>query len=148
MLDTRGMQRHLLFVKLIDFLGNSEARAMATKGYTNLMDDQGEPRMAKIYKFMTRHYTRKISLEEVAEVAGMNSTAFCRYFRQKTGKTFAQFVNELRISYSCKLLRHGYQTVAHISDEAGFNNLSNFNRQFKNFIGKSPSEYRELFREK
>lgn len=145
MLRTRGMERHLLFVKLIDYLGNSEAQTMATRGYTNAMDDMGEPRMSKIYEFITRHYNRKITLEEAASVAAMNPTAFCRYFRQKTGKTFAQFVNELRISYACKFLSHGNLTVAHIGDEAGFRNLSNFNRQFKNFIGKSPTEYRELF---
>jgi len=148
MLSKSGMERHLLFVKLVDYLGNSESQTIASKGYTNSMDDQGEPRMAKIYKFTTRNYNRKITLKEAASVAGMNSTAFCRYFRQKTGKTFAQFVNELRISYACKFLRHGNQTVARIGDEAGFNNLSNFNRQFKSFIRKSPSEYRELSREK
>ena len=148
MLLTSGMERHLLFVKLIDYLGNSESKTMATPGYTNAMDDLGEQRMSKIYKFITRYYNRKITLEEAASVAAMNSSSFCRYFKQKTGKTFAQFVNELRISYACKFLRHGNQTVARISDEAGFINLSNFNRQFKSFIGKSPSEYRELFREK
>ncbi len=148
MVNAKGMERHLLFVKLIDFLGNSESRSITTSGYINAIDDHGEPRMAKIYKFTTRHYNRKITIGEVAEVAGLNSTAFCRYFRQKTGKTFASFVNELRISYACKFLRHGNQTIAYISDEAGFNNLSNFNRQFKRFIGKSPSEYRELLRKK
>lgn len=148
MYQTNGMERHLLFEKLIDFLGNSESRSIATSGYINAMNDQGEPRMAKIYQFTARNYNRKITLQKIASVAGMNATAFCRFFRQKTGKTFAQFVNELRISYACKFLQHGNQTIVHISDESGFNNLSNFNRQFKNYIGKSPSEYRELFLEK
>jgi len=147
MLKTSGMDRHLLFVKLIHYLGNCESQPIATPDYTNSIDDLGEPRMAKIYRFTTKNYNRKISLEEVASVAGMNASAFCRYFRQKTGKTFAQFVNELRINYACKFLKYGIQTVANISDESGFNNLSNFNRQFKRFIGKSPSEYRELFKE-
>lgn len=145
---TSGMERYLLFVKLIDYLGKSDSQIIATPGYSNAMDDMGEPRMSKIYKFITKYYNRKITIEEVASVAAMNPSSFCRYFRQKTGKTFAQFVNELRISYACKFLRHGNQTVACISDESGFINLSNFNRQFKSFIGKSPSEYRELFREK
>jgi AraC-like DNA-binding protein len=148
MLKTSGMERHLLLVKLIDYLGNSDSRSIASIGYTNSMDDFAEPRMAKIYNFMTRHYNHRITLSEVSSVAGMNPSAFCRYFKQKTGKTFAQFVSELRISYACKFLRHGFQTVARISDESGFNNLSNFNRQFKRIIGKSPSEYRELLREK
>jgi AraC-like DNA-binding protein len=146
--NTNGMERHLLFVKLIDYLGNSKSRTIASPDYTNEMKDQREPRMAKIYKFTTRNYNRKIELEEVASVAGMNVTAFCRYFRQKSGKTFSQFVNEQRISYACKFLMHGSRTIADISDEAGFNNISNFNRQFKNIMGKSPSEYRELFRGK
>jgi len=145
MYQTSGMERHLLFVKLIDYLGNSESRTMATPDYFNEMNDKAEPRMAKIYKFTTRNYNRKIVLDEVASIAGMNVTAFCRFFRQKSGKTFAQFVNEQRISYACKFLKHGNQTIADICEEAGFNNISNFNRQFKNVIGKSPSEYRRLF---
>jgi len=148
MLNVNGMERHLLLVKLVNFLGESEARIIATPDYTNAIDDLGEPRMAKVYQFTTRNYNRKISLSEVASIAGMNLSAFCRYFRQKTGKTFAQFVNELRINYACKILKHGNQTIVHICDEVGFNNLSNFNRQFKCFTGKSPSEYRDLFREK
>ena len=148
MLKTNGMERHLLFVKLIDFLGASEFRPLATPGYTNTLDEPGEPRMAKVYKWTIGNYNRKILLKEAASVAGMNVTAFCRYFRQKTGKTFAHFVNKLRISYACKLLRHGNQTISYICDETGFNNLSNFNRQFKAAIMKSPSEYRELFKEK
>jgi AraC-like DNA-binding protein len=146
--NSNGMERHLLFVKLVDYLGNCKSRIIASSDYTNEMKDQQEPRMAKIYKFTTRNYNRKIELEEVASVAGMNVTAFCRYFRQKSGKTFSQFVNEQRISYSCKFLMHGSRTIADISDEAGFNNISNFNRQFKNIMGKSPSEYRALFRGK
>lgn len=147
-LKTSGMERHLLFVKLIDYLGNCKAQTIASPDYTNEMKDQREPRMAKIYKFTTRNYNRKIELEEVASVAGMSIAAFCRYFKQKSGKTFSQFVNEQRISYACKLLKHGNRTIADICDEAGFNNLSNFNRQFKNVIGKSPSEYRKLFKGK
>ena len=148
MLKTSGMERHLLFVKLIDYLGHCESRTLTTTGYNTTMDDRGEPRMAKIYKFTTRNYNRRITLEEAASVAGLNPAAFCRYFKQKTGKSFSQFVNELRISYACKLLSHGNQIVATISDDSGFNNLSNFNRQFKKFIGKSPSEYRGLFLKK
>jgi AraC-like DNA-binding protein len=143
-----GMERYLLFVKLIDLLGKSESRTIATPDYINTRSAQEDPRMGKIYKFTTRNYNRKIVLEEVASVAGMNVTAFCRYFRKKTGKTFAQFVNELRVSYACKFLKHGDQTISTICIEAVFNNLSNFNRQFKNIMGKSPSEYREVFNPK
>ncbi len=78
----------------------------------------------------------------------MNVTAFCRNFRQKSGKTFSQFVNEQRVSYTCKFLKHGNRTIKDICFEAGFINLSNFYRQFKNITGKSPSDYRELSKDK
>ena len=146
--SSSGMKRHLLFVELIDYLGNSKFKTITSPDYSNEMKDQLEPRMAKIYKFTTRNYNRKISLEEVASVAGMNVAAFCRFFRQKAGKTFSQFVNEQRISYACKFLKYGNRTIADICDEAGFNNLSNFNRQFKNITGKSPSEYRRFIKDK
>ena len=147
-LQTSSMERHLLFVKLIDYLGNCKSRTIASPDYSNEMKDQREPRMAKIYKFTTRNYNRKIELDEVASIAGMSVSAFCRFFRQKSGRTFSQFVNEQRVSYACKLLNHGNRTIADICDEAGFNNISNFNRQFKNIIAKSPSEYRKLFKDK
>ena len=143
--QANGMERYLLFVKLIDYLGRSDSQNIATNDYINTRNAVEDPRMAKIYKFTTRNYNRKIVLDEVASVAGMNATAFCRYFRKRSGKTFAQFLNELRINYACKFLKHGNQTIAAISDEAGFNNLSNFNRQFKSLMGKSPSEYRTFF---
>jgi len=147
-LKASGIERHLLLVRLLDFLGSSPCDLIASAGYTSSFLESEESRMAKIYTFITRNYTRKITLKEIAGEIGMSSTAFCRYFHDRTGKTFAQFVNELRISYACKLLTNGNQTVVQICDETGFYNLSNFNRQFQNIMGKSPSKYRESFRVK
>ena len=144
MISEKGLKRYQMLLELLKYLGKSDFTTIATAGYSNSMNYHGEDRMVKIYEFSTMNYNRKISLQEVASVAGMNPTAFCRYFHNKAGKTYAEFINELRISYACKLLRHGNQTIAFICYEAGFNNLSNFNRQFKAKIGKSPSEYREF----
>ena len=146
-LHVTGMERHLVFVKLIDFLGNASFRPIASPGYTLRTDHVGEDRMLRINKYITRNCTQEITIEQVASVAGMNTTAFCRYYKQKTGKTFVHFLNELRIGHACRFLRHGSQPIQNISEEAGFNNISNFNRQFRKITGKSPKEYRELYRE-
>jgi AraC-like DNA-binding protein len=140
----KGFKRYLLLLELLNFLGQSDFLPIASPGYANIINKNIEERMVKVYEFSTLHYNRKISLQEVASIAGMNTTSFCRYFRKKAGKTFAEFINELRISYSCKLLRHGNRTIEFVCFEAGFNNLSNFNRQFKAKIEKSPSEYRKF----
>ena len=140
----KGLKRYLLLIELLNFLGQTEFLPIASPGYANALNNHIEDRMVKVYEFSTLSYNRKISLNEVAAVAGMNATAFCRYFRKKAGKTFAEFINELRISYACKLLRHGNQTIEFVCFETGFNNISNFNRQFKAKIGKTPSLYREF----
>jgi len=144
MYEEKGLKRYLLLVELLNHLGHADFSPIATPGYTNMLNTHIEDRMIKIYEFSTRNYNRKITLDEASNVAGMNSTAFCRYFKEKEGKTYTEFINDLRINYACKLLRHGNQTVAFVCNESGFNNLSNFNRQFKAKIGKSPSEYREF----
>lgn len=72
----------------------------------------------------------------------MTEQAFSRYFKNKTGKTFTQFVNEYRLVHACKLLSEQHLSITDICFESGFNNFSHFNKKFKEFTGKSPSKYR------
>ncbi len=140
----KGFKRYIMLLDLLNYLGQSDYSPISSPGHSSPINFHVEERMVKVYEFSTRNYNRKISLQEVASVAGMNPTAFCRYFKDRSGKTYAEFINELRINYACKLLRHGNRTIAFVCCETGFNNLSNFNRQFKARIGKSPSEYRDF----
>jgi AraC-like DNA-binding protein len=75
----------------------------------------------------------------------MNKAAFCRYFKKITNKTYFEFLNEIRIGYACKMLiEDKNQNITDIAYSSGFNNMSNFNRQFKLIKGKSPSTYLKL----
>lgn len=106
----------------------------------------GDSRIYKVLGKLNREYVREINLEEIAQAAGMNSSAFCRYFKEKTGKSTLQYINELRIGYACKLLLTGELSVTQICYECGYNNISNFNRHFKRITRHTPSEYIEEFR--
>ena len=147
MLNASGMERYILFLRLLNFLGSSETKPMASPGYTSTPKDFGEHRLEKVHKFCKHNFTRKLSLKEVSSLAAMNPTAFCRYFQKNTGQTFVRFINELRINYSCDMLKKSNQTIGFISAKSGFNNLSNFNRVFREIVGKSPSDYRDFFKE-
>ena len=72
--------------------------------------------------------------------------SFCRYFKKRTGKTFIQYVMEIRISIAAKKLAESDKPIAQICYESGYNNLGNFNLNFKNIMGMTPSEYRKNFR--
>ncbi|MBK5196072.1 MAG: helix-turn-helix transcriptional regulator, partial [Proteiniphilum sp.] len=99
----------------------------------------------KVISFIKREYNRQLTLKEIASVARMNQTAFCRFFLDKTGKTCTQYINSLRINYACKLLQEKKSTITEICYECGFNNISNFNRQFKQITKHSPTEYMSEF---
>jgi len=71
----------------------------------------------------------------------MSKTAFCRYFKTKTGKTFQQYLNEFRVSYACKLLIEGNLSIKEISHKCGFASPTYFNRQFKSVKAETPREY-------
>lgn len=90
---------------------------------------------------MMSNFKEPISLEKVAAIANMSPTAFCRYFKERTRKTFSRFLNEIRIGYSCKLLSEGKMNITQVCYESGFNHLSNFNLQFKNIMQTTPYKY-------
>jgi transcriptional regulator GlxA family with amidase domain len=75
----------------------------------------------------------------------MTETAFCRYFKKITKKTFLDLVTEFRIKHACNLLTTSDKQVAEVCFESGFGNISHFNKQFKVFTGYSPLNYRKMF---
>ena len=107
---------------------------------------QDTERLDRLYQFVSREFKRSISLSEVADLSNMTEQAFSRYFKQKTGKTFTQFVNEYRLVHASKLLSEQHLSITDICYESGFNNFSHFNKKFKAYTGKSPSMYRNQFK--
>lgn len=99
-------------------------------------------RMNKVYQFMLENYARNPSLEETSDIANMCVTAFCRYFKIQTNKTYTEFLNEIKIGNACKLLINNNQIISQICFEVGFNSFSHFNNQFKKRTGLCPYQYR------
>lgn len=146
LLNLSGLERMLHFVRLMDIMAQTENyKLLASKGYQLEEHKELNSRLDKIMHFINTNYQRKITQDEVATRIGMTTTAFCRYFKEKTGKGFIYFVNEMRIGYACKLLIEHHLSISQICFECGFNNLSNFNRMFKRQTGFTPGEYQQQF---
>lgn len=99
----------------------------------------------KIYQFTLTNYYRKILIDEPADVANMSVSNFCRYFKMHTQKTYIQFLNEVRIGYACRMLIENQKSIQQIASDCGFNNISNFNRQFLMLKKQKPKEFRNNF---
>ncbi len=117
-------------------------KLLASPCYYEKFPTAGNKRIDKIISFINSNYTRPLRLDEMAEMANMNSSAFCRFFKEATEKTFLQYVADMRIGYACKLLAIGDMEVAQIAVECGFDAISHFNRTFKQLTGMTPTQYR------
>ena len=139
-----GLKKISLFLEMIDLLSHSaDYDYLASDSYKNAFTTKDAGRFNDVYQHMITHFHREITLDEIAGVARMSSTAFCRYFKTRTQKSFVQFLQEIRISHACKLLRQSEYSILEIAFESGYNNLVNFNKCFRNITTMSPSDYRK-----
>ena len=99
-----------------------------------------------IYKYVFENITSGIQQEEAAALLHMTPGAFCRYFKKKTKRTFMEYVKSVRIRLASKMLAETDKQISQICYESGYNNIANFNHQFKSIMHKTPSEYRKVFR--
>lgn len=144
MLTSSGSARIIELLSILEILSlSSEYRLLSSPGFTLKNNSSGAERITKVHEYILRNFKKDISLEEVAGIANMAPNSFCRLFKSCTRKTFSTFLNEIRIGYACKLISEGNQNVAEICYSSGYNNLSNFNRQFKKITQKSPLIYKK-----
>ena len=132
------------FLEIIGIISEGKKRTLSS--LINLKKYAGNEgkRMSDIFQYTMNNYHNEISLDQVSDIANMTPNAFCRYFKQRTNKTFVNFLIDIRIGNACKLLaKNNDLNITEISYKSGFNNLANFNRKFKAIKGITPSEYRK-----
>lgn len=104
-------------------------------------------RLENIYtvlEFVRKHYRQKISVEQMAELAGYAKTYFCRQFKSITGVPFYRYLTCYRISVACMLMEDDRHSMADIAQSTGFSTLPLFSRAFKEITGMTPSQFQAL----
>lgn len=97
----------------------------------------------RICEYIRQQFALPLTLEQISQLCGMSPSAFKTKFKHFTGKTFVQFRNELRLATARQLLNETGDKVIAIADKAGFNDISYFNKSFKQAFGISPGQYRK-----
>lgn len=142
--SSTGLEGIITLLDILVVVSKSEEYAcLASEGYCQLNSQREEKRIDEVYQYVNQNFKDKIMLEEIASIANLTPTAFCKYFKNRTSKTFSNFVNEIRIGHACKLLCKEKLNISQICFESGFNNLTSFNRNFKQFTKMMPSEYKQ-----
>jgi AraC-like DNA-binding protein len=149
LVEATGAKRIELFMGILDILVRAKTVTTLTSS-DYLPDPSGymSGGLNTVLAYIREHLTEPFHEERLAALAGQSQSAFSRSFRKHTGMAFVQYVNRLRINVACQMLMSDdHATVTDVCYAAGFNNLSNFNRQFLAQKGMSPSRFRALLAE-
>ncbi len=140
--SSNGLQKILSFLQLLGKFASSDEVSIISSVPFDLETSRVEnEKLERVVQYVLENYEQRIMLDEVAAIANLSVSAFCRFFKLRTRKTFSRFLNEFRISMAGKLLTSREQSISEVCYAVGFRNLSNFNRQFKEFTGFTPSQY-------
>lgn len=111
--------------------------------YSSTNDTFKKDRLTDVYQYVKENYKKEISLDEVAQIANLTPTSFCRMFKSKTKKNFIEYLHEIRISNACKHLIESDMSISEIAYGCGYKTVSNFNKLFKKIMGTTPKEYKK-----
>lgn len=137
----------MLFMQLLHQLSHTRKKQALDKQFAKAsLSGTDLERINTITAHIVTNFQHKISLEKAAASVNMTPTALCRYFKKITRKTFIEAVNDYRIDYAINKLTQSEQSIAEIGYESGFNDLSNFNKMFRQRSSLSPLQYRKKFR--
>ena len=102
-------------------------------------------RIEKVFEFMNNNFHEHITLADAAQIANMADASFSRFIKYRTGNSFVENLNEIRLGHVSRMLIDTNQSIAEIAYKCGFNNMANFNRTFKGKKGLTPKEFRENY---
>lgn len=126
----------------------TDSRMLASSSFSHADNSILSRRVKLADTYMKENFSKNISLGEVAELVNMSEVGFSRFFSLHTGKSFTEYLTDIRIGKVTRLLVDSSKTIAEICYECGYNNMSNFNRTFKKKKGCSPREFREMYHKK
>ena len=143
---TDRFDQFLRFLKILyDLSQDTGMRTLASSSFAKGDAVVGSRRIKKVKDYVSIHYAEDIRLDDMASLVGMAPSAFSRFFKQHTGRGWADYLIDIRLGNAARLLVDTTSGISEICYACGFNNLSNFNRTFKAKRGYTPRDFRTLF---
>jgi AraC-like DNA-binding protein len=141
--NATGMDRIVKLISILELLSQQSATPIASNAFHTVASPKSELRINKVCLFIQHNFTGKISLKEVADLIHLTESNFCKFFKKATGKTYSDYINEIRINEASRLLLQTEKNINQIAYACGFETLSYFNRVFFSKKGTTPSNYRK-----
>lgn len=140
-----GMDYFLEIISILHDMANSRNQRLLSTFTVDSDVFEDDDKMKLVYEYIQKKFSDKITLDDVSDVARMSPVSFNRFIKKRTGKTFVNYLNDIRIGYAARWLVEKDLSISEIAFKSGFNNIANFNRIFKSIKNTTPSQYRDEF---
>lgn len=148
MLETKdNFENILVFLNVLNMLSRDEnSRILSSGAFSQQETKPDSRRIQRVMQYVEDHYFEDIRLSDLAQLVNMASVTLARFFLNTTGQTVFTYVKAVRLGHASRLLVDTSRSISEIAYSCGFNNLSNFNRQFKVSKGITPKEFRRIYK--
>jgi len=130
---------------LHDLSTSRNLRTLSDVSFNTEIPSYTSRRIEKIMTFLNNNFHENITLGDAAKIAGMAEVSLSRFFKFRTGKTFIDTLNEVRLGHATRMLIDTTNSINEVAYKCGFNNMSNFNRIFKKKKESTPKEFRQTY---
>lgn len=154
--------RRCIALMVSEYRRNEKGYQIAVEGYLNTMlllilrnvpqsiksdtlrNSKELQRIQNIIEYVNRHYTEKITLEQMAKNEYMSASYLSHFFKARMGITFQEFLNYVRLNKAIALMNKSSDNIGNIALDCGFANVKSFNNAFREAYGTTPGEYRRI----
>lgn len=139
----KGVARITALLEVLQALAAATAQPLASPYFQPARGRKAEGRINKVCQYIQKHASEDLSLQKIASLINLSESAFCKFFKRTTGKTYSDYVVEIRLGHACHLLSESDDPISEIAYRSGFDSLTYFNRVFLRKKGLRPREFRK-----
>ncbi len=144
---TRDFPQMIRLMELLHLLAEAkDVTPICSEEYSLDLDATHLQRLKTVYEYILVNYKNDLSIAAAADQINMTEAAFYKFIKKHTKKTFTEIVNEFRINLATKHLMTTDMSISEICFECGYNNISYFNRRFKEIVGQTPGVFKRNYR--
>lgn len=142
-----GFDQMIKLIQILHTLAEDpEARQLSSSSFSATHISSESRRLKKAQDYIAANYKNDIRLNDLADLAGMSPSSFSRFFKLRTGRSISDYIISIRLGIASRELMSSTKSISEICYNSGFNNVSNFNRNFKKNKGFTPKEFREIYK--
>jgi AraC-like DNA-binding protein len=142
--NKNGFERIIGLLTILNKLAQTKSHVLASEFFKPIPKNTNQDRITTIFNYLHSHSSEPISISQMALMINLSESAFCKFFKRASNRTFSDYLNDLRVGHACKLLSETEYSISEVAYAVGFESLTYFNRVFFKKKGKSPTSFRRL----